>query len=139
MFTKKVFLDFAEIADAWRVVPRVLVAAYSIMVFSLISWYRDMNTVEQVECDNAVLTNLLDRGMDAVAASDLACAVIDVVGGPTTEQTAFATAIIGLSTAIFAFYVNSGRRWDHIRAYRNERGSIDAAQDYRDHKNTDEY
>lgn len=30
------------------------------------------------------------------------------VDKPTTEQTLFATTVVGLSTAIFGFYVNSG-------------------------------
>ena len=122
MYTMKELKDrlllFAEIVDAWRTIPRILVACYALMVFILINWYRGMSTVEQTECDNDILQTLIDSGVDPVEATELACTVIGVTGGPTPEQTAFATAIIGLSTAIFAFYVNSGRKWDQEALFR---------------------
>lgn len=110
-FRKKA-LQVAEVADAWRVVPRVLVTLYGVLVFSLYSWYRTLNTVELVECDSTLLRALVDLGTAVESAYEMSCSVVGVTGGPTTEQNLFVTAIIGLATGIFAFYVNSGRKWD---------------------------
>ena len=119
-------MEYAELADAWRIVPRALVAAYGMMVLSLISWYRGMETVEKLECDNLILNSLIETSMDAERAMELACTVVGVAGGPTTEQTAFATAIIGLSTAIFGFYVGSGRKWEQYQL--NHSRSLSASE-----------
>lgn len=110
-FRKKA-LHLAEIADAWRIVPRTLVTLYGILVFSLYSWYRTLSTVELIECDSTLLRTLVDLGTAVEDAYRMSCLVVGVTGGPTTEQNLFVTAIIGLATGIFAFYVNSGRKWD---------------------------
>lgn len=119
MSYRRTLMGYAEVIDAFRVVPRVLVGLYGLMVLKLIVWYRNMEPVDQLECDNTILNTLIDTGIDPERGMELACVVVDVVGGPTTEQTAFATAIIGLSTAIFGFYVNSGRKWENSFGYRS--------------------
>lgn len=110
-FRKKA-LQLAEVADAWRIVPRVLVTLYGTLVFSLYSWYKSLSTVELVECDSALLRTLVELGTSVERAYEMSCVVTGITGGPTTEQNIFVTAIIGLATGIFAFYVNSGRKWD---------------------------
>jgi hypothetical protein len=105
-------LQFAEIMDSWRVVPRIIVTVYGYLVYKLYTWYRSLETIELRECDNAILNTLLERGIEVDRAMELSCSIVGITGGPTTEQTAFVTAIIGLSTAIFAFYVKTGRQWD---------------------------
>ena len=103
---------WAEIADAWRIVPRVLVTLYGYLVFSLYSWYRSLETIEIIECDSAMISTLVELGSTLEKAYEMSCVVTGITGGPTTEQNIFVTAIIGLATGIFAFYVNSGRKWD---------------------------
>lgn len=103
---------WAEIADAWRVVPRTLITLYGILVLSLYSWYRTLETIELVECNASMIRTLVELGSSMEEAYEMSCVVTGVVGGPTTEQNIFVTAIIGLATGIFAFYVNTGRKWD---------------------------
>lgn len=134
MGIRHTLMGYAEIIDAFRVVPRVLVALYGMMVLKLIVWYRNMEPVDKLECDNTILNTLIDTGISPERAMELACVVVDVVGGPTTEQTAFATAIIGLSTAIFGFYVNSGRKWESSFGYRNSNPNIEPNQNTNNHK-----
>jgi len=105
-------LTWAEIADAWRIIPRLLVALYGILVYSLYSWYKSLETIELKDCDQALLRTLAEMGTEVQQAYDMACITVGLTGGPTTEQNIFVTAIIGLATGVFAFYVNSGRRWD---------------------------
>jgi hypothetical protein len=103
-------LYLAEIIDSWRVIPRAMAAAYGYMIFKLFTWYTNMPTYEERQCDDKILQTLISSGVEIRNAIDMACTVIGTVGGPTSEQTAFVTVIIGLSTAIFGFYVNSGNR-----------------------------
>lgn len=109
---KRKAMLWAEIADAWRLVPRILVALYGILVFSLYSWYRTLETVDLIECDSSMIRTLVELGTTVERAYEMSCVVVGITGGPTTEQNIFITAIIGLATGIFAFYVNSGRKWD---------------------------
>ena len=109
---KRWALGMAEVIDAWRVVPRLFLVCYGILMYKIVIWFYALPTYEKRECDSAVIQILLDSNIDLVKAQEFACTVIDVVGGPTTAQAAFATTIISLSTAIFAFYANTGRSWD---------------------------
>lgn len=54
----------------WRVVPRLLVGWYAVLVWVVSDWFMTLND-------------------------------------PTTQQTSFVSTVIGLSAAIFGFYVNS--------------------------------
>lgn len=67
-------LDLAELIDAWRFFPRVVLTAYGYLCWHTHGWYTAIKV-------------------------------------PTTEQTAFATAIIGLAVPLTAFYMQTGRAW----------------------------
>lgn len=108
---KEKALDLAEIVDAWRIVPRLLVALYGFMVYSLYQWYRSLETVEVTECNEALIRTLVEMSLSVQEAYAMACQTTQVIGGPTDAQNIFVTAIIGLSTGIFGFYVNSGKNW----------------------------
>lgn len=105
-------LKLAEAVDAWRVVPRLVLICYAWLVYELYLWYTRIPTYVQERCDAAVIQIFIDSGMSIQKAQQLACTVIDVVGGPTPAQSAFVTTIIGLSTGIFGLYASTGRRWD---------------------------
>jgi hypothetical protein len=105
-------LKLAEAVDAWRVVPRLVLICYAWLVYELYLWYTKIPTYVQERCDAAVIQIFVDSGMSIEKAQQLACTVIDVVGGPTAAQSAFVTTIIGLSTGIFGLYASTGRRWD---------------------------
>lgn len=111
---KQIALDIAEIVDAWRIIPRVILVLYSTLVFQLYLWYKSIPTYVQEQCDSDTLRVLLDAAekIDLTVAKGIACTVSDIVGGPTAAQSAFVTTIIGLSTGIYGLYVATGRRWD---------------------------
>lgn len=113
MKIKERILTFGEVIDKLRVVPRILVMLYIYLVYRLVTWYTSITTEIKTQCDSALIKLLMDSGMTVEDASNLACTIADSVGGPTPAQTTFVTAIIGLSTAIFKFYVDSGTNWDN--------------------------
>lgn len=110
----------AESFDAWRVIPRLMLIAYGLLVVKLYTWYISIPTFMQQKCDAAVLKIFMDGGMALSHAQSLACTVVDVVGGPTPAQSAFVTTIIGLSTGIFGLYTSTGKRWESVDFNRNE-------------------
>jgi hypothetical protein len=114
---KDILLRTAEIFDAWRIIPRIVLALYASLVFSLYLWYRSIPTYVQEKCDNSLLDSLLTQGFELDKAQSVACTVIDIVGGPTMAQSTFVTTIIGLSTGIFGLYVATGRKWDKFGYY----------------------
>lgn len=105
-------LTFAESVDAWRIMPRLVLIAYSVLVSHLYIWYKSIPTYVQEACDPATLQIFLDNEVPIEQAVRLGCSIKDVVGGPTPAQTTLVTTIIGLTTIVFAFYTNSGRNWE---------------------------
>jgi len=112
MDIRKISLLLAEAVDAWRIVPRIVLVSYAWLVYQLYLWYTKIPTYVQEQCNADVLEMLVKTGLALDKARDLACSVMDVVGGPTAAQSAFVTTIIGLSTGIFGLYTATGRRWD---------------------------
>lgn len=102
----------AEAIDAWRIVPRLCALAYAALLYKLVTWFLNVPTFDKKECDQEVLAVLLNS-IDLEQAQAIACTVVDVVGGPTTSQTAFVTVVAGLAAPFFAFYVNSGKNWSN--------------------------
>jgi hypothetical protein len=121
-FRKLAYL-LAESFDIWRVVPRFIIISYSYLVWSLYQWYKSIPTYVQIKCDAALFEILLAKGQTMAMVKELACGVIGTTGGPTSEQTAFVTIIIGLSSAIFALYTSTSKKWDsspHAKKSDNE-------------------
>lgn len=108
---RRVLLELAHIIDAWRVIPRAMVAMYGLMIYKLFLWYTNIETFEETTCDNPLIQTLLEQNIDIEKATEIACTIVDTVGGPTSQQTSFVTIVIGLSSAIFGLYVNSGGDW----------------------------
>lgn len=104
-------LAWAEWFDAWRIVPRLLVFLYMAMVGWLLAWFNNIPTYTKVECQTDLFVKLVEKGIPLDKIQEVACHVVDVVGGPTTTHTVLVTTICGLSAAIFGLYTNSGRNW----------------------------
>ena len=83
----------AEIFDAWRVFPRLLVAGYGWLLYEVVQWY--------MKLDYHVIKG-------CVPSDTVQC----VVEAPTTQHAALVTAVVGISAAVFGLYANSGRKWD---------------------------
>jgi len=108
---KIALMSIAELIDVFRIVPRFILTVYGILIYKLYTWYASIETTVQTTCDATLTKILLDHGQTIAEAQLLACHVVDHVGGPTTAQTAFVTTVIGLSTPLFAFYTNTGKKW----------------------------
>lgn len=107
-------LTLAESFDSWRIIPRLIILGYALLVSNLYVWYKHIPTYVQEECNPSVLEVYINKkNISSEEARRYSCTVKDVVGGPTGNQTTFVTTIIGLSSLIFAFYTNSGRRWEN--------------------------
>lgn len=109
---RKYSLSLAESFDSWRIVPRMILIAYSALVLHLYLWFKSIPTFVQERCDAATLKLLLDQHVSLDDAKMIACSIVDVVGGPTAAQSAFVTTITGLSAGIFGLYTATGRRWE---------------------------
>jgi len=109
--TVGVLLNGAHVIDAWRLIPRGIVGMYGFLIYKLFVWYTGIPTHEEKSCDDALIKTLLENNVDITIATEMACTIVDTVGGPTPAQTSFVTVIVGLSSAMFAFYVNSGGSW----------------------------
>lgn len=109
---RKYSLALAESFDSWRVIPRAILVVYSALVMNLYLWFKSIPTFVQERCDAGVLRMLLEQHISLDEAKMIACSVVDVVGGPTSAQSAFVTTITGLSAGIFGLYTATGRKWD---------------------------
>ena len=108
---RRTSLLLAESFDAWRVVPRLILIGYAWLVVQLYLWYKNIPSYVKESCDANALKVLLEQKIPLEEATKVACTVVDVVGGPTTAQSAFVTTIVGLSAGIFGLYTSTGRRW----------------------------
>jgi len=86
-------LTSAELFDAWRVVPRILVAAYGWLCWEIVRWYMDLKPA-------------IIKGCDIEALGDLC-----LYDAPTTQHAALVTVMVGAAAAVFGFYTNTGRSW----------------------------
>lgn len=100
----------ATIIDRYRIIPRILVLAYCIWLGSTVTWFMGLEQIEVRTCDSDTLKVLLDKSVPVAAAEDIACTVTSLIGGPSNQHTTFMSVLTGIAPAIFAFYVNAGRR-----------------------------
>lgn len=84
---RQVYLAIGEAIDAWRLLPRCLVAAYVWGLCKVSAWF---------------------MSIPIILSPDKATILLD---GPTTQQAAFVSTIVGMGAVIFGFYTNSGRDW----------------------------
>jgi len=108
---KRWLLSLAETIDALRLIPRMVLGGYSFLLGYMVIWYMGIETVVKTECNAALIQIMLDKGLDMEKAEALACTVADMVGGPTTAQTALVTAITALAAPIFGFYATTSKKW----------------------------
>lgn len=111
---RKAHMAVAELVDAWRVIPRLLVAAYSYLIFMIVKWYMDLGPTIIEGCVSDTITDCIHQA-------------------PTTQQAALVTTIVGISAAVFGLYTNTGRKWNGFTHWNREDdrdgdGIVDAKQ-----------
>ena len=95
-------LTFAELVDAWRIVPRTVVTAYGYMCWEVVKWYTSLEPKMIPGCD--MIFEQLRDNIDKC-----------ITDAPSTQHTAFVTAIVGAAAAVFALYANTGRHWESAK------------------------
>ena len=91
---RKGHLAVAEWIDAWRIVPRLLTAGYGWITYTVVKWYMNLKPEIIEGCNVEILKEVC------------------VIQAPSTQHAALVTAVIGIAAAMFAFYTNSGKRWN---------------------------
>jgi len=109
-------LDFAKAFDSLRVIPRIVLFMYGVLVYNMYAWYKSIPMVEESACDNNILQTLIEAGMDPVLATEMSCTVVAIIGGPTGFQTSFVSIIVGLATVVIGLYLNSGPKWSFTKS-----------------------
>jgi len=90
---RKAQMAVAELVDAWRIIPRLLVGGYAYLVWMVVKWYTELETYMVAGCVSETVTDCM-------------------VNAPSTQHAALVTTVIGMAAAIFALYTNSGRQWN---------------------------
>lgn len=99
---RKAHMAIAEWVDAWRMIPRLLVAGYAYMMWAVVKWYMDLEPSLIEGCDIAVLAEKC------------------IINAPSTQHAALVTAIVGVAAAVFGLYTNSGRQWNGFTHWNRE-------------------
>ncbi len=99
---RKGHMAVAEAVDAWRIVPRLIVAGYAAMMWVVVKWYMDLKPSIIEGCDIELIKE--------------AC----ISSAPSTQHAAVLTAVVGVAAAVFAFYANSGRQWNGFTHWNRE-------------------
>ena len=107
---RKWSLAIAETIDAWRIVPRVIITGYSILVWYMVDAFLAIETISKVDCDAAVLKVLLEGGQSLETATNIACRVVDTIG-PPISYTTLLSVVIGAAAAVFGLYASTGKDW----------------------------
>ena len=90
---RRFYLSIAEATDAWRVVPRLLVTGYGVLLYNVVTWYSELKPYMLEGCTSDVVQDCL-------------------VAAPTTQHAALVTAVVGVAAAFFGLYTSSGQKWD---------------------------
>ena len=84
----------AEFFDAWRIIPRILVAGYGYLIYwVVIEWYTKLTPYI---LDGCVSANVVD------------C----IIQAPTNAHTALVVTVIGIAAPMLAFYTNTSKKWN---------------------------
>ena len=90
---RQMYVTLAEMLDAFRIFPRLLVAGYTVLLYVVVRWYMDLETFMLPGCESEVVTQC-------------------IVESPTNQHAVLVTAVIGISAAIFGLYTTSGKKWN---------------------------
>ena len=99
---RKGHLAIAEWIDAWRVIPRLLVAGYGYLVWMVVHWYMNLKPALIDKCDVELLGQTC------------------ITEAPSTQHAALVTAVVGMAAVVIGLYVNSGRKWNGFTKWNGE-------------------
>ena len=91
----------AEWIDAWRLIPRAVIAGYTFLLWYVIQWYMKLEPYILEGCDPETLGN--------------ACLIL----APTTQHAALVSTVVGIAAAVFGLYAGSGKKWNGFTEWKN--------------------
>ena len=104
---RKAHLSVAELVDAWRVVPRLLVGGYSYLIFVVVKWYMSLEPGMIEDCMSLTVTECIYQA-------------------PTTQHAALVTAVVGIAAVVFGVYANSSRKWNGFTFWNSKTEEVEA-------------
>lgn len=91
---RKYHLALAEMVDAWRVIPRTIVAGYAYLIYWVVTeWYTKLAPYMLEGCVSQAVEDCL-------------------IQAPTNAHTALVVTVVGMAAPIMAFYVNTSKKWN---------------------------
>ena len=90
---RKFHMAIAELIDAWRIIPRILVGCYAYLTWDIVQWYQSLKPYVLANCNVEILKE--------------AC----IVNQPTTDHMALVTAVIAMAGVVFGLYTGTGKKW----------------------------
>ena len=121
-------LRIAEVIDAYRVFPRIVLLSFMISVGVIMSWYLSFEDKPVVECNDTLMLGLLEKGHTLVAAEKVACRQVGVIDRPL-GYTTLVSVFIGASAAVFGFYAGTGRKWNESKSNSSGNNSSNGRSD----------
>lgn len=106
------WLTAAELFDAWRTVPRLLVLGYGYMCWAIVEWYMSLTPAILVDCNFELLGELC------------------VVDAPTTQHAVLVSTVVGAAAVVFGLYTNGGRPWAKTKFIKWEDTNMQRSRKY---------
>jgi hypothetical protein len=97
---RKRHLAIAEFIDAWRLIPRSLVAGYAYMLAKVVWWYMSL--------EPHLPKDILHK-VDQLTPEQIKLLLVEA---PTTQHAVLVSTVVGIGAAIFGLYSSSGKRWN---------------------------
>lgn len=99
---RKPHLAIAEWFDAWRIIPRAVIAGYTFLMWYVIQWYMKLTPYILENCDPEILGK--------------ACLIM----APSTQHAALVSTVVGIAAAVFGLYASSGKKWNGFTEWKKK-------------------
>jgi len=104
---RRAHLAIAEWLDAWRIIPRAVIAGYTFLMWYVIQWYMKLTPYIIEDCDAESFGSI--------------CVVL----APTTQHAALVSTVVGIAAAVFGLYAGSGKKWNGFTEWKKKPGSAE--------------
>ena len=105
------YMAVAELVDTFRLMPRALVVGYGIMTWTVVKWYMTLEPKIIPGCNVELLKEVC------------------VTAAPNTQHAAVLTAVIGGAAGVFAFYANTGKKWNGFTPWKKKAEVVEEPTD----------
>jgi len=106
------WLTCAELFDAWRVVPRMLLIGYGYAFWAVIDWYMNLKPTLLENCNKELLADFC------------------ISNAPTTQHSILVSATVGAAAVVFGLYTSTGREWNRSKFIKWDDSNMQRSNDY---------